>query len=296
MEYLNPNSIELRAQSSNIGSILIDSGKIKPADLEQIISLQKQDGILFGEAAVKLGILTEEDVAWAIASQFSYPYIKAGEDTIAREVVAAHQPFSQEVESFRSIRTGLILPGAGKVVKAIAVISPGQKEGKTFIASNLAIVFAQLGSKTLLVDINFRVPRIHEVFKVENKCGISSLIIKRATIDHAIKPTAIPSLHILPSGPTPPNPVELLGWHEARELLASLKDIYEVVIIDTPAFLNTADASVISSLSDGVVVVALKSSTTRESLGMVKKQLDNSGIRIIGSVINEVNGKKRRKP
>lgn len=279
---------------NNIGSILVETGKITPSDIERIVALQKQEGILFGEAAIKLGILTEEDVAWALASQFSYPYVKAGENTIAREVVAAHEPFSPAVESFRSIRTGLILSGAGKVIKTIAVISPGDKEGKTFITSNLAIVFAQLGSKTLLMDINFRGPRVHELFKVENKCGVSSLIIKRATIDHALKFTPIPSLHILPSGPTPPNPVELLGWQEARELVASLKDIYDVVIIDTPAFLKSADASMIASLSDGVVLVVLKGSTTQESFGMVKKQLDNSGVRIIGSVINEVNGNGRK--
>lgn len=296
MEYIKPNRATSEVQA-NIGSILTDAGKISPVDMERIVELQKQNSILFGEAAVKLGILTEDDVTWALASQYSYPYINQGDNTVAREVVAVHQPFSSQVESFRSIRSELILSGVGKVIKTIAVVSPGDKEGKTFVASNLAAVFAQLGSKTILIDINLRKPRVHEIFNLKNNCGISSLIIKRTTLDQAVNFTAITTLHILPSGPKPPNPVELLGWQDTRELVASIKDMYDIVIIDTPSFLNTADALLISALSDGVVMVALKGHTTQESFGSVKKQLDNSGARIIGSLINGIDRKNelRRK-
>ncbi|MBI5027181.1 MAG: polysaccharide biosynthesis tyrosine autokinase, partial [Nitrospirae bacterium] len=243
----------------------------------------------------KLDLVTEEDVTWALASQYSYPYIRGEDTTIAREVVAVHQPFSLHVELFRSIRSGIMPSGAGSVTKTIAVISPNEMEGKTFVASNLAAVFAQLGSKTILIDINFRRPRVHDIFYVKNNCGISSLIIKRATLDQAVKSTAISSLHILPAGPTPPNPVELLGWQDTRELINYMKQVYDVIIIDTPAFLKTADASVMSTISDGVVMVALKGFTTRKSFGMVKKRLDNAGVRIIGSLINEMNGSRRKK-
>lgn len=294
MEKINPQTLAAEGQARKIGSILLDAGKITPADMEAIIDLQKKDDLLFGEAAVKSGILTEEDITWAIASQFSYPCLKKGEDTISKEVVVFHQPFSPQVESFRSIRSELILSGIGKVMKTIAVVSPGDGEGKTFMATNLAAVFAQLGSKTILVDVNLRKARIHEIFNIKNNCGISSLIIKRATLDQAINFTFIPTLHILPSGPKPPNPVELLGWQETGELVSSLRSMYDIIILDTPSFLKTADASVISTLSDGVVLVVLKGFTTQESLSIVKKQLNNSGARIIGSVINEVNGKRRK--
>lgn len=294
MEKINPQTSAAEGQARKIGSILLDTGKITPADMEAIIDLQTRDGILFGEAAVKSGILTEEDITWAIAVQFSYPYLKKGEDTIAKEVVAFHQPFSPQVESFRSIRSELILSGIGKVMKTIAVVSPVDGEGKTFMATNLAAVFAQLGSKTILVDINLRKPSIHEIFNIKNNCGISSLIIKRATLDQAINFTFIPALHILPSGPKPPNPVELLGWQETRELVSSLRSIYDIIILDTPSFLKTGDALLISSLSEGVIMVLSKGYTTLESFGTVKKQLDNSGVKIIGSVINEVNGNGRK--
>jgi len=292
MEQVKANEIKKEVQTSNIGNILFCSGKITEEDKERIIALQSREGLLFGEAAVKLGILTEDDVTWALATQHSYPIIKCGDNTISQEVIAVHQPCSPQAETFRSIRSKLVLTGAGKVLRSIAVMSPTDGEGKTFMAVNLAAVFAQLGSKTILIDGNLRNPRMHEIFMVRNNYGLSSLIINRTEIEQAVHATAIAELHLLPAGPKPPNPVELLGWQETRDLINYLKMRYDVIIIDTPAFLNTADAPVIATLSDATVVVALKGYTTIESFGAVKKQLDNSHVKIIGSLINEMNRKR----
>jgi len=289
---IKANESRKELQTSNIGSILLCSGKITARDQEKIIALQDREGLLFGEAAVKLGILTEEDMTWALATQHSYPYIQCGDNTISQEAIVIHQPCGPHAEAFRSIRSKLVLSGAGKVLTSIAVMSPADGEGKTFIAVNLAAVFAQLGSKTLLIDGNLRSPRIHEIFKVKNNCGLSSLIINRAEFEQAMHATVIDSLHILPAGPKPPNPVELLGWQETRDLMDVLKKQYDVIIIDSPSFLKTADSSVIATLSDGAVMVALKGNTSRESFGRVKKQLDASHVKIIGSLINEMNGKR----
>jgi protein-tyrosine kinase len=283
-----------KGNAKDIGSIFMDAGKITPAELQQIVAFQKQHSILFGEAAVKLRILNEEDVTWALAIQFSFPYLKKGENTISKEIVAIHEPFSPQVETIRTIRSEMILSGVGNTIKIIAVISPVEGEGKTFVASNLAAVFAQLGSKTILMDLNFRGPRVHEIFHLKNNCGLSNLIIKRVAFNQAIHFRLIPSLHIMPSGPKPPNPVELLGWQETKELVSSMKDIYDVIIIDTPSFLTTGDALLISNLSDAVIIVVAKGYTKVGSFGLVKKQLDSSGVRIIGSLINET-GKKNMK-
>lgn len=298
MEYPNIAKLEIEAQKVNkIGNILLNSGKINQEDMGRILESVEQDGALFGEAAVKLGILSQEDMAWALASQFSYPYIKAGENTFPKEVVAIHNPFSPQVESFRSIRSGLVLSGAGEQLKTIAVISPDPGDGRTFIAANLAVVFAQLGSKTLLIDLNFRTPRVHDLFDVKNNCGMSSLIIKRTSIKQAVNPTAISGLYILPSGPMPPNPVELLGWPDTRGIMASLKKDFDIVMIDTPCFNGKSDALLIGSLSDCAVLLVLKGKTRRESFGAVKKRLDNAGVKIIGTIVNEMkeNKSKRRK-
>jgi chain length determinant protein tyrosine kinase EpsG len=275
-------------QGASIGDILLSAGKLTDLDLKRIMDLQSKEQILFGEAAVSLGILNEEDVRWALASQFSYPCLKSDDTSLSRELLVVHEPFSQQVEAFRTIRSGLILSGAGKIVKTIGVLSPGEKEGKTFVAANLAIVFAQLGSKTVLVDLNFRKPRVHELFHIKNNTGASSLIIKRALLEQAVNTTSIASLDILSSGPKPPNPLELLGWSDAKELIDSLKERYDIIIVDTPASSKSADAMVISGLCDGILLIALKGSTKNDAIGALKKQLDNSGKRIMGLVINEI--------
>ncbi|MCC6544218.1 MAG: polysaccharide biosynthesis tyrosine autokinase [Nitrospirae bacterium] len=296
MEYANIAKLDIDTQRVNkIGNILMNSGKINQEDMGRILELQEVQGILFGDAAVSLGILSQEDVAWALASQFSYPYIKEGENTFSREVITIYHPYSPQVETFRSIRSGLLLQGAGQQLKTIAVVSPDPGDGRTLIASNLATVFAQLGSKTLLLDLNFRGPRVHELFNVKNNCGMSSLIIKRATIKQAVYPTPVSDLFILPSGPMPPNPVELLGWPETRELMASLKQSYDIIIIDTPSYNNGSDALLIGGLSDCAILLALKGKTTRESFGVVKKHLDSSGVKVIGSVMNETYMRRKKK-
>ena len=295
MEYPNIVKLDIEAQKVNkIGNILLASGKISPEDMARVLELQENEETLFGDAAVKLGILNQEDVEWALASQFSYPYIKEGENTFSREVITIYHPFSPQVESFRSIRSGLVLQGAGQQLKTIAVISPDPGDGRTLIASNLATVFAQLGSKTLLLDLNFRGPRVHELFNVKNNCGMSSLIIKRATLKQAVNPTPVSDLYILPSGPMPPNPVELLGWPETRHLMASLKQSYDIIIIDTPSFNKGSDALLIGGLSDCAILMALKGKTTRESFGVVKKHLDSSGVKVIGSVMNEIHLRRKK--
>lgn len=282
-------------QVKDIGSILKDTGKITAADLEKIVALQQEKGMLFGEAAVHLEILTEEDVKRALSQQFSYPYLGEEKYPIGRELVSILQPFSNQIEVFRSLRSKLVLSGIGSVLKAVAIVSPNEGDGKTFISANLAATFAQLGSKTVLVDANFRKPRIHEIFALKNNCGMSSVIIKRANIAQAVYCTPIPTLHILPAGPQPPNPLELLGWPDTKDIITSLKGIYDVIIVDTPAFSKTADALVVSNLVDGLLMVALKGDTRKESFDNVKKQLKTSAARILGSIINEPDTKKQPK-
>ena len=124
---------------------------------------------------------------------------------------------------------------------------------------------------------------------------MSSPIIKRATLKQAVNPTPVSDLYILPSGPMPPNPVELLGWPETRHLMASLKQSYDIIIIDTPSFNKGSDALLIGGLSDCAILLALKGKTTRESFGVVKKHLDSSGVKVIGSVMNEIHLRRKKK-
>ncbi len=281
-----------RIEGSSIGNILVQAGRLTTQDLNRIVALQGKENILFGEAAVALGILSEEDVRWALASQYSYPYPGADDPRLSKDLLVLHEPFGSRVESFRSIRSALIFSGVGKLVSSIGVVSPGEGEGRSFIAANLALVFAQLGSRTLLVDLNFRAPRLHSLFQLKNNCGASSLIIKRALMEDAVQQTSLGTLDILPSGPKPPNPLELLSWNDTKELFATLREQYEVIIVDTPAFGNTADALVISGLCDGTLLVARKGVTKNAAFGQMKKQLDTAGAKVLGAVVNEVRREK----
>lgn len=274
-------------QETSIGTLLQRAGKLSESDFDRILELQGRANLLFGEAAVQLGLLTEEDVQWALASQYSYPYVRQGQTGIAHEVLAIHEPFSLQVEALRSIRSGLVLSGAGRQFKVLAVVSPDSGEGRTFIAANLAAVFAQSGSRTLLADLNFRSSRIHELFSIRNKTGISSLLIHRATTEQAIMSTPLAHLAVLPSGPKPPNPLELLGWPDTRDLIATLSEEYDVIIIDTPPALATADALMITALCDAAVLVAMKGVTRTSALLQLKKRFAESGMHLLGTVLNE---------
>jgi protein-tyrosine kinase len=279
-------------RGEDIGDILINAGRLNQPDLQRIVALQGKEEMLFGEAAVALGILSEADVRWALACQYSYPGVNVGE--LPAELITAHDPSDPRVETLRSIRSGLIFSGAAKMLKSLAVVSPESGEGKTFVAANLALVFAQLGVNTLLVDLNFREPRLHSLFKMKNNTGASSLMIRRALPEQALQRTAIQALSVLPSGPKPPNPSELLSWQETRELVTGLSSQFEMVIVDTPAFNRTADAMMIASFCDGALLSAVKGKSRLAPFGQMKKQLEAGQVRILGSVLNDIKNRKSK--
>jgi len=292
MHFMKVVEKKAEIRGADIGQILIDAGKLTISDRNRILALQGKEEILFGEAAVALGVLTEEDVRWALSCQYSYPAVDADDRALARELIAAHDPADPRVEALRCIRSGLMFSGAGKRIKTIAVVSADVAEGKTFVAANLAVVFAQMGLSTLLMDLNFRTPRVHSLFQMKNNTGASSLIIKRALFEKAVHKTPINALAVLPSGPKPPNPSELLSWQDARELMGTVKENFDVAIVDTPAFVKTADAMMVAALCDGSLITALKGKTKLAAVAQMKKQLEASNVRILGSVMNEMGKKK----
>lgn len=277
-----------KIEGDSIGHILIEAGRLTPQQVDTIMALKSRERLLFGEAAVASGILTEDDVRWALACQYAFPCAGGEAQAVSNELLVLKEPFCPCVESFRSIRSSLIFSGVGSLTTSISVVSAGEGEGKTFVAANLALVFAQLGTKTLLLDFNFRSPRIHSLFQVKNNRGATSLIIRRALMENAVQKAFLGTLDILPSGPTPPNPLELLSRGETNQLLKALKGRYGVVIVDTPAFLKNSDAQVISGLCDATLLIARKNFTKSASFGLVKRRLETSGAKIVGSVLNEI--------
>ena len=215
----------------SIGAILIDSGKLSINDAEQILRLQQVENLRFGDAGIKLGFLTELDIKHALASQYDYPYLHKGDGAFSETLVAAYNPYSHHVELLRTLRSQLMLRRfTGQASrKMLSIVSPERGEGRSFIAANLAIVFSQLGERTLLIDADMRHPCQHELFKLENRRGFSSILAGRDNSQVVQRVNNFVDLSILTSGPTPPNPQELLGRPTLKTLLGNLVEEFDVI-------------------------------------------------------------------
>ena len=149
------------ATGRQIGAILMDEGKLTASDAEQVLVRQRELGWRFGEAAIELNLITDAELREALAKQYEFPYLVSGPDGVSKELIAAWDPFHPTVEELRVIRTQLLMrwfnPEAGR--RTLAIASAGSREGRSFIAANLAVVYSQLGQRTLLIDADFRAPQ-----------------------------------------------------------------------------------------------------------------------------------------
>ena len=247
----------------SIGAILIDAGRLSAEDAEKILRLQKTEALRFGDAALRLKLLTEDDIRFALSRQFDYPYLPMGDESLSQELVAAYKPFGPAVEQLRALRSQLMLrwfDGASER-KALAVVSPARGDGRSFLAANLAIVFSQLGERTLLVDADLRRPRQHQLFHIPSGAGLSDAIAGRVGPECVVRIPSLLGLSVLPAGAEPPNPQELLGRPAFIELLQGLSRNFDTIILDTPASSEFADAQTVAARAGAAVVVARKNRT-----------------------------------
>jgi protein-tyrosine kinase len=272
-------------RESSIGRILLDMGKIKPEDAERILRQQKEQGMRFGEAAQSLGLITESDIQQVLARQFDYPYLQSGQGSFAPELVAAYQPFSEQVEILRAIRSQLMLRWFASGHKTLAVASVNPGEGASLFAANLAVVFSQLGEQTLLVDANLRKPRQRKIFNLTGKQGLSDILAARADLSVVTKIESFIDLSVLQAGTLPPNPQELISRSAFNDLTVTMANQFDVVIYDTCAFSAGADALAIAARAGGVLLVARKNVTSLGEIGAVADQLSRIGAEVVGSVM-----------
>jgi len=280
----------------SIGAILMDSGVLSPEDAERILMFQKEHGVRFGEAAIRLGLLSEADIQFALSRQFSYAYLRTMGDKkpLSEELVAAYQPFSPRVEQLRAIRSQLMLRWFDKAEQrqVLTIVGTEPEEGRSYLAANLAVVFSQLGERTLLIDADMRRPRQHELFLLQNKVGLSTVLSGRSRDEAIIRITDLAGLFVLPAGPVPPNPLELLSRLNFDEFLIHVRASFDMVIIDTPALSTGEDAAMISVRNGAVLTVARNGETRVASFNDMVQGLMNAGVAVVGSVLNEVPLKK----
>lgn len=204
------------------------------------------------------------------------------------DLVALYHPRSKASEAYRALRTGIVFSAPDEQLRKILVTSAAPGEGKTISATNLAVTMAQTGSKVLLVDSDMRRPRVHTLFNLSNTHGLSNLLIGEARAKQAIKTTNVPNLHVMTSGPIPPNPSELLGSQRMKKVIHGLSKFYDRIIFDSPPALTVTDANILGTMVNGVVVVVRTSSTARELARRGTSQLRSVNARILGTVLNHV--------
>lgn len=203
-------------------------------------------------------------------------------------LVTQNDPKNPGAEAYRVIRTGIQFAQAGKELQTIALTSCTPNEGKSTTIANLAVVLTQAGKSVLLIDCDMRNPTVHKNFNLSNKVGLSSCISMGTALSAAVQKTSIEGLYALTGGVIPPNPSELLGSEQMKNVLQRAKEQYDYVLIDTPPVVPVTDALIVSRFVDGMILVIASAEVKVEMARDVKNQLVNAGANILGVVLNKV--------
>ena len=272
----------------SIGAILIDADRLKPQDAERILRVQREQGLRFGDAAIQLGLLDDADIQFALSRQFDYPYLQAGNSKVAQSVVAAYEPFSPKVEALRALRSQLMLRwfGESAACNTLAIVSPQSGEGRSWLAANLAVVFSQLGERTVLIDADLRKPSQHTHFGLDAGVGLSSILSGRAGREAVQRVPDLIDLSVLPSGAVPPNPQELLARPQLRQLLDELASAYDVILIDTPPAVRYADAQAVAARAGGALMVTQQDVSRVGAVRQCADLMHAANATVVGSVMN----------
>lgn len=203
-------------------------------------------------------------------------------------LVTQNDPKNPAAEAYRVIRTGIQFAQAGKELQTIALTSCTPNEGKSTTIANLAVVLTQAGKSVLLIDCDMRNPTVHKNFNLSNKVGLSSCISMGTALSDAVQKTSIEGLYALTGGVIPPNPSEMLGSEQMKNVLQRAKEQYDYVLIDTPPVMPVTDALIVSRFVDGMILVIASAEVKVEMARDVKNQLVNAGANILGVVLNKV--------
>ena len=237
-------------------------------------------------------IKTEADVRLKLDLPLLGPVLFKGRKTLGRKeslaLVTETHPTDPVSEGYRAIRTNLMFTAIDRPLKTLVVTSAAPGEGKTSTAVNLAVTMAQNGSRVVLVDADFRRPALHRVFQRTENRGLGDVIIGTATLSELLLPTGTPNLRLLCSGPTPPNPSELLGSSRMRQVVEELAKQSETIIIDSPPVGAVTDATVLGARADGVILVVERGRTEVAAVSRARDKLIGVGANLLGVVLNKV--------
>lgn len=284
MNSFDTSSATPRAERT-LGRILLEQGKLSAQDAEQVLRLQKERNLRFGEAAVQLGLITEPDMRQALARQFDYPYLHTGEHGYSPELIAAYDPYSSQVEALRALRSQLMLRWFSDN-KALVVVGADDARSASRLTANLAVVFSQLGERTLLIDANLRDPQVSGLFGLDNRMGLSDVLADRADLTAVTRIPAFVDLSVLPAGTQAPNPAELLARQHLGNLLTGLSGSFDVILIDVPPANLAADYQAVAARARGALLVVRKHQTRLKDMAAIKTMLVATGAEVVGAALN----------
>lgn len=281
--------VDMRNVSPKIGAILVANGKMAEPQVQEVLDQQgREPASRFGELSVRNRFTSQKDVDDALASQFGFTSNSQAAGQVAPDIVVAHNPFSPFAEALRGLRSQLMLrwfdgsPQQG----ALAMTSVDRADGKSFICANLGVVFSQLGEKTLIIDADLRNSTQHLKFGVQNRMGLSGLLSGRAGMEEILAVPGLNNLAVLPAGPLPPNPQELLGRESFSQFLAAMSGTFDVILIDTPSAQQASDAQVVAQRARAALIVGRKDKTKSSEISQLGQVLTSSGVKLLGATLN----------
>ncbi|MGH7780007.1 MAG: GumC family protein [Candidatus Binataceae bacterium] len=263
----------------------LDDGLHNPEEAESYLQLPS-----LGSVPDFLTLGADDEAEAAMPLNGGVPTLIADSAADEREIMMAKSRFSIAGESYRAIRTAILLSRAAEAPKTLLVASGAKSEGKTVTAVNIAMAFAQMGGRVLLIDADLRRARCHEVLGVHNLVGLTEVLVGQKQAGEVIRPIGSGGLSFMSAGSVPPNPTELLASRRMQEILEELSATYDSVLIDSPPVMPVSDSVVLSRLVDGVVVV-VGPRTPKQLVRHACSRLGQVGARILGVVLNQVNMK-----
>ncbi|WP_374233742.1 MULTISPECIES: polysaccharide biosynthesis tyrosine autokinase [unclassified Thiocapsa] len=259
--------------------IIIKQAGLTPDQVSLIEGSLTRYGGDFGETAVQVGLISQRQRSDALCEVFGATRISPGDETLSRLLDIAHRPESNYAESIRTLRSK-VLSAQGADTILLAVVSPDRLDGRTRVTANLAVAFAQTGRRTLLIDADLRSPAIATYFGLSEVSGLSLILSGIATDDAAHRIPYFPSLTVIPCGPTPPNPQELLSGPGLRQLLNAAKPKYEVILLDTPPAARSSDWELVADAVGRVVVVTRLGATHRGGVSDLSRRLESLNVSV----------------
>jgi receptor protein-tyrosine kinase len=271
-----------------LGNLLTVAGKLDRDGIEQVVKLQQARGLRFGEAALRLRLITPEDLRAALARQYEFPYLPLSGDAFGADLAVSRDARHPHGERLRALRTQLLIRWSRleRPPRALAIVSPGPFEGRSYLTANLAVLFAQLGLRTLIIDADLRAPRQFEIFNVPDRLGLSAVLSGRAGREAAVPVPAFGPLAVLPAGARPPNPQELLLRATLTSFLELADQEYDVILIDTPPAGENADAQSVAFSAGGALVLARANYTRIDEAAGLVQDLRDAGALVVGTVLN----------